>query len=332
MTADQASRRGLLAGLAGLMAPALARAQSAAVPRRIGILMGFAEGDPEGMARFAAFSEGLAALGWVDGRSATFDLRWAAGNVDRLKADADAIVRGHPAAILADRSPATAALLGATSQIAIVFAQVTDPVGQHFVASLARPGGNATGFSDFEPSMGGKWLEFLKEIAPQTVRAALPYNPRTATFAAALIPSFEAAARSKGIEPLPTPVSDVVELEALVGRLAGPPGGGLVMPPDASFAPHRARIIEAVRHRLPAIFVNRYFVRAGALLSYGNDVFDQYRRAASYVDRVLKGERPADLPVQAPVKFELAINLKTAKALGLVVPPSLLVRADEVID
>jgi putative tryptophan/tyrosine transport system substrate-binding protein len=332
MTAGRASRRGLLAGFAGLMAPALARAQSSAGPRRIGILMGFAEGDPEGMARLAAFTDGLTKLGWVDGRSATFDLRWSAGNLDRLKADADAIVRAQPAAILADRSPATAALLGATRQIAIVFAQVTDPVGQNFVASLARPGGNATGFSDFEPSMGGKWLEFLKEIAPQTVRAALPYNPRTATFAAALIPSFEAAARSKGIEPLPTPVRDVAELEALIGRLGGLPGGGLVMPPDASFAPRRARIIEAVHHRLPAIFVNRYFVRAGALLSYGNDVLDQYRRAASYVDRVLKGGRPGDLPVQAPVKFELAINLKTAKALGLVVPPSLLVRADEVID
>lgn len=300
---------------------------------RVGVLMGFEAGNSEGVARLRAFTEGLAQLGWKEGQNIELVQRWSPTTAGRLPADAEAIVRSRPAVILADRSPATAALLQATKQIPIVFVQVTDPVGQKFVESLARPMRNVTGFTDFEPAMAGKWLELLKEMAPRTGRVALAYNPQTAAFASALIPVFEAAARARGVEALPTAVKGIDELGELIARLGATPGGGLVMPPDAFFASHRDAIVQALlHHRVPAINVSKHFVLAGALMSYGNDTVDQYRRAAAYADRVLKGAAPGQLAVQAPVKFELAINVRTAKALELTVPSSLLFRVDELIE
>jgi putative ABC transport system substrate-binding protein len=250
--------------------------------------------------------------------------------VKRLAAE---VVGDGPDAILADRSPATAALVHETTKVPIVFAQVTDPVGQHFVASLARPGGNVTGFSDFEPSMGGKWLELLLEMAPHVRRVALACNPRTAPFAQALLPSFETAARARQVATLSGMVSSIADLETLIASLGSPADGGLVVAPDAFLTLNRDRLIaSAAERRVPAIFVGPAFAQAGGLMAYGNDAVDQYRRAASYVDRILKGARAGDLPVQAPVAFSLVINLQTARTLGLTVPPTLLARADTVIE
>ena len=302
--------------------------------RRIGVLMAFDENDPEGKARLSGFTQGLAELGWTDGRNLRMDVRWAAGNVDRMRMFAKELVDLQPDVILAGATPATAALQRETRTIPIVFAIVADPVGAGFVASLPRPGGNITGFSNIEASMAGKWLELLTEIAPGVKRVAIMFNPDTAPGGGSYyLPSFEAAARSLKVEPIVAPVHSDAEIETVITSLGREPGGGLVVMPDGFMTIHRAPIILlAARNNVPAVYSNSVFARDGGLLSYGPDRVDIFRRSASYVDRILRGAKPADLPVQLPVKFEMAVNVKTAKALGLTVPQSILLRADEVIE
>ena len=300
--------------------------------RRVGVLQATAENDPETQARTKAFRQGLAALGWTEGRDILIDYRYAAGDAARIKAYAAEMVSAGPDLILANSTPVVAALRQG-NPLPIVFVQVTDPIGQGFVASLARPGGNITGFTAFEPAMGSKWLAMLKEIAPGVARVALMFNPDTAPFARMFWQPVEDAAPSFDVKPIQAPVRDVGEIEHAIEALARDGNGGLMVLPDISTTNHRDLIIAlAARHRLPAVYPFRYFAANGGLMSYGIDVADVYRRAASYVDRILKGEKPSDLPVQAPTKFELVINLKTAKALGLTVPISMQQRADEVIE
>ena len=262
------------------------------------------------------------------------DVRWAAGNVDRMRMFAKELVDLQPDVILASTTPATAALQRETRTIPIVFVNVADPVGAGFVASLPRPGGNITGFINIEAAMAGKWLELLTEIAPGVKRAAIMFNPDTAPCGGSYyLPSFEAAARSFKVEPITAPVHSDAEIETVMTSLGREPGGGLVVMPDGFMFVHRAPIISlAARNNVPAVYSAPVFVRDGGLLSYGPDWADIFRRAASYVDRILRGAKPAELPVQLPVKFEMAVNLKTAKALGLTVPQSILLRADEVIE
>jgi putative tryptophan/tyrosine transport system substrate-binding protein len=301
--------------------------------RRIGVLMASTADDPDFRTRIAAFLQGLQQLGWDDGRNVRIDTRWATTKPDDIRRHAAELASLAPDVILAGTGTATVApLLQATRTVPIVFAVVIDPVGAGFIDSLARPGGNATGFTIFEYSMSGKWLELLKAIAPQVTRAAVLRDPTIASgigqFAAV-----QASAPSLGLELSAVDVRDAVEIERAVTAFARSSNGGLIVTASALATRHRDLIIAlAARLRLPAVYPNRYFVTGGGLISYGPDYVDQYRRAAGYVDRILKGEKPADLPVQAPTKYELAINLKTAKALGLTVPPSLLARADEVIE
>jgi putative ABC transport system substrate-binding protein len=296
--------------------------------------MSFAEGDPEGHARITAFREALDKLGWKPGHNIQIDARWPAGDVSRVRAYAAELVSRTPDLILATNNPGLAALRQETRTIPIVFAAVTDPVGGGFVESLARPGGNITGFTNFETSLGGKWLELLKEIAPSVTRVAVIHHPETASNVA-ILRSAEAAASSLGLRLTPFGVHNAVEIERAVTAFAAESDGGLfvVQHPVTVTGVHSALIIRlAERHRLPAIYAYRTFATDGGLISYGVDPVDLFRRAAGYVDRILRGEKPADLPVQAPTKFELVINLKTAKALGLEVPPKLLALADEVIE
>ena len=321
----------LALGGAAVAWPLAARAQPERM-RRIGVLMNLAADDPESSARLTAFLQGLQQLGWTDGRNVRIDTRWAAGDADRYRKSATELVALMPDVILATGTSAVAPLQQATRTVPIVFVQVIDPVGAGLVASLARPGGNATGFTLFEYGMSGKWLELLKEIAPRVTRAAVLRDPASAPgigqFAA-----IQAVAPSLGVELSPVDVRDAGEIERAVTAFARSPNGGLIVTASPSAAVHRELIITlAARHKLPAVYPFRYFVTGGGLISYGPDIVDQYRRAAGYVDRILKGEKPADLPVQAPTKYELVINLKTAKALGLTVPPTLLARADEVIE
>jgi putative ABC transport system substrate-binding protein len=321
----------LLGGAAAVW-PLAARAQQGERVRRVGVLQATAENDPEIQARDKAFRQGLAALGWMEGRNILIDYRYAAGDAARIKAFAAEIVSAGPDVILASSTPVVAALRQG-NPLPIVFVQVTDPIDQGFIASLARPGGNLTGFTTFEPAMGSKWLETLKEIAPGVARVALMFNPDTAPFGRVFWQPVRDAASSFDVKPIQAPFRDAGEIEYAIEALARDGNGGLVVLPDISTTNHRDLIIAlAARHRLPAVYPYRYFATNGGLVSYGSDVADVYRRAASYVDRILKGEKPSALPVQAPVKFELVINLKTAKALGLEVPPSLLARADEVIE
>jgi putative ABC transport system substrate-binding protein len=313
--------------------PLAARAQQPDRMRRIGVLMGFAESDREGQAFVAAFREGLQKLGWVEGRNIRIDFRWAASDVESMQRFAKELVALQPDLILSNNTPTTAALLQQTRIIPIVFASTVDPVGSGFVASLPRPGGNVTGFINMEDSMAGKWLELLKEIAPHVNRVAFLFNPATAPFAEYFLNPFKAAARSFALEAIAAPVRDSSELESVVAAQAREPNGGLIVMPQSFTTVHHAEITSlTARYRLPAVYPFRFFTELGGLLSYGNDFADNYRRAASYVDRVLKGAKPSELPVQAPVKFELVINLKTAKALGLDVPLHLQQRADEVIE
>ena len=312
--------------------PLAARAQQADRVRRIGVLMNLAADDPESSARLTAFLQGLQQLGWTDGRNVRIDTRWAAGDADRYRKSATELVALTPDVILATGASAVAPLQQATRTVPIVFVQVIDPVGAGFVASLARPGGNATGFTLFEYGMSGKWLELLKEIAPRVTRAAVLRDPASAPgigqFAA-----IQAVAPSFGVELSPVDVRDAGEIERAIAAFARAANSGLIVTASPSAAIHRELIITlAARHQLPAVYPFRYFVTGGGLISYGANFLDQYRRAAGYVDRILKGEKPADLPVQAPTKYELVINLKTAKALGLTVPSTLLARADEVIE
>ena len=314
--------------------PLAARAQQPDRVRRVGVLMGYAESNREGQTFVAAFREGLQKHGWSENYNLRIDTRWAiSDDANSIQRYAKELVALEPDLILSNNTPTTAAMLQQTRTIPIIFALVVDPVGSGFVASLPRPGGNATGFIALEGSMAGKWLELLKEIAPRVSRVAFLFNPATAPYAENFLNPFKAAAASFAVEEIAAPVRDTSELEAVVAAHAREPNGGLMVMPSAFATIHRAEIISlAARYRLPAIYPFRFFTELGGLLSYGNDFPDNFRRAASYVDRILKGAKPSELPVQAPVKFELVINLKTAKELGLDVPLFLQQRADDVIE
>jgi putative ABC transport system substrate-binding protein len=321
----------LLGGAAAVW-PLAARAQGGM--RRIGVLMGYDESDAEGQAFFAAFREELQKHGWAEGRNIRIDKRWAIpsdpGSMRRL---AKELVAQQPDSILSHNTPTTKAMLQHTRTIPIVFVIVADPVGSGLVASFARPGGNVTGFTLFDPTIAGKWLELLKEVAPRVKRVAFLYNPTTATYAEVYLRPFRAAAASFAVEAIAAPVHARSEFESIIGELGREPNGGLMVMPNTFINAHRADIISlAARYRLPLIAPYRFFPKLGGLLSYGNDQVDNFRRAATYTDRILKGAKPSELPVQAPVKFELVINMKTAKALGLDVPLLLQQRADEVIE
>jgi putative ABC transport system substrate-binding protein len=321
-----------LIGGAAIGWPLAAHAQQPDRMRRIGVLMGFPESDLQAQSFIAAFRDGLQKLGWTDGRNVRIETRWPGFDAESRQRFAKELIALRPDLILSHTTPTTAALLQET-RIPIVFATVTDPVGSGFVASLARPGGNVTGFTLIEPTMATKWVELLKEIAPRVNRVAMLFNPATATYADYFLKPFKAAAPSFAVEAIVAPARDTSELESVIAAQAREPNGGLIVMPDSFTDAHREEITSLVaRYRLPAIYAYRFFAALGCLLSYGADLDDNFRRAADYVDRVLKGEKPADLPVQAPTKFELAINLKTAKVLGLTVPPSLLAQADEVIE
>jgi putative tryptophan/tyrosine transport system substrate-binding protein len=330
------ARRQFITLLGGAAAwPLVARAQQPTERmRRIGVLMAIAESDPEGQARVRAFRQALNDLGWTDGKNVRIDIRWAAGDADRFRAHAAELVGLGPDVIVANSNIALTAAQRETATIPIVFFIGVDPIDSGFVSNLARPGGNITGFTTFEPEMGGKWLELLKEIAPRVARVAVILNPATAApHTASYFKAIGPAARAVALEAVATPVHDVAELERAVAAFSREPGGGLVVMPDSFTAAHRNEIISlAVNHRVPAVYPFRFFATNGGLLSYGVSLVDLFQRSASYVDRVLNGTKAGDLPVQQPTKFELAINLKTAKALGLEVPATLLARADEVIE
>jgi ABC-type uncharacterized transport system substrate-binding protein len=323
-----------LLGSTAVAWPIAARAQHIDRTRRIGVLMGFGENDAEGTLWLSSFTRALSALGWVDGRNARMDVRRSASNTERERIFARELVSLQPDVILAHGTPVTAALRHETQMIPIVFGAVADPVGEGFVEGLSRPGGNITGFLFSEAGMGGKWLELLKEIAPSVKRAAMIFNPDTAPGRGShYLPSFEAAARSLRVEPITEPVHNEAEIETVVTRLGRKPESGLVVIGDSFLVSHRKPIIlAAAENKVPAVYFHAAFARDGGLLSYGPDNADIFRRAASYVDRILRGANPAELPVQVPIKFETVINLKTAKALGLTVPLTLQVAAAEVIE
>jgi putative tryptophan/tyrosine transport system substrate-binding protein len=329
-------RRNFIAGLASISIawPRAARSQQDQRVRRIEVLMGdFPENNPEARAVVAAFREGLQQLGWTEGRNIRIDTRWAAADLEAMQRVAKELVGSQPELIFSTNTPATATLLQQTRTIPIVFVQVTDPVGSGFIESIPRPGGNVTGFITMAPTMASKWLELLKEIAPRVKRVAFLFNPATAPYFEYYLNPFKAAAPSFAVEAIAAPARDVSELESVIAAQAGAPNGGLIAMPDSFLNAHRAEATSlAARYRLPAVYAFRFFTELGGLLSYGNDIPDNYRRAATYVDRILKGAKPSELPVQAPVKFELVINLKTAKALGLTVPAFLQQQADEVIE
>ena len=301
--------------------------------QRVGALIPYAESDAESQAEVAAFRERLQQLGWTDGRNVRIDLRWAGGDAGRIRTLAKELVELQPDVILARTTPVTAALLQETRTTPIVFVNVADPVGPGFVASMARPGGNVTGFTNLEPSLGGKYVELLTEVSARIKRIGLMFNPKTAPYIGPYLRSAEQAGLSLKVATVPNPVQNTTEIESAIDALAREPGGGLVAMPDATTTNHRALITSLVaRHRLPGVYPFRFFSANGGLASYGPDTIDMYRRAAAYVDRILRGEKPGELAVQAPVKFELVINLKTANALGLEISPMLLARADEVIE
>jgi putative tryptophan/tyrosine transport system substrate-binding protein len=326
-------RREFMMLIGGVAAwPLAARAQQSERKRRVGVLMGLAADDAEAQDRIAAFEQGLQQSGWTNGRDLQIDYRRGAGDTDSTRRYADELVALAPDVILASGGTVIGALLQATGTVPIVFTQTPDPVAAGFVASLARPGGNATGFTTSEYGTSGKWLELLKEIAPGVTRAAVLRDP-TIPSGIGQFASIQSVAPSFGVELSPLDVRDASEIERDVTAFARGPNRGLIVTSSGLAAVHRQLIIKlAARYRLPAIYSYRYFATSGGLISYGPDPIDQYRRAAGYVGRILNGEKAADLPVQAPTKYELAINLKTAKALGLTVPPTLLARADEVIE
>jgi len=312
--------------------PLTARAQQGERMRHIGVLTNFAADDPEWKARLGAFLQGLQQLGWTDGRNVRIDTRETLGDPDRTRRYAAELVALAPDLILTTGSAALAPLLQATRAVPIVFTIVADPVGAGFVESLARPGGNATGFLAFEYGISGKWLELLKQIAPEVTRAAILRDPAIAA-GIGQFGAIQSVAPPFGVELRPVDVRDAGEIERAIVAFARSANGGLIVTGSPLAVFHRNLIVTlAARHKLPAVYVERYFVAAGGLISYGPNRVDQFRQAAAYVDRILKGEKPADLPVQAPTKYELVINLKTAKALGLDVSPTLLARADEVIE
>jgi putative tryptophan/tyrosine transport system substrate-binding protein len=302
--------------------------------RRIGVLMGYAESDSDAQSWYAAFREGLQKLGWKEGYNTQIDTRWAApDDAGSMRRFAKELVALQPDLLLSSTTPTTSALLQQTRTIPIIFAIVADPIGSGFVANFARPGGNVTGFIFTEPTMVGKWLELLKKIAPRIARVAMLFNPISATYAEYWLKPFEAAAPSFAVEAIAAPVRNRSELETVIAAQARELNSGLIAMPDSFTDTHRVEITSlAVRYRLPAVYPFRFFAEVGGLLSYGVDRTDNFRRAATYMDRILKGEKPAELPVQAPIKFELVINLKTARAIGLDVPLHLQQLADEIIE
>jgi putative ABC transport system substrate-binding protein len=326
-------RRAFITLLGGTAAwPLAARAQQPERMRRIGVLTNLTENDPEGQARITAFVQGLQQLGWTDGRNVRIDTRWTAGDVERIRKHAAELAARAPDVIFATGGAIVEPWLQATRAVPTVFVNVIDPVGAGFVDSLARPGGNVTGFTSFEYGLGGKWLELLKEIAPRVTRAAVLRDSAIAE-GIAQWGAIQSVAPSVGVEVFPFNVRDPTEIGRTVAAFARASNGGLIVTGSVFATTHRDLIVElAARHLLPAVYSDRVFIPSGGLISYGPNRVDPYLRAAGYVDRILKGEKPADLPVQAPTKFELAINLKTAKALGVEVPPTVLARADEVIE
>jgi ABC-type uncharacterized transport system substrate-binding protein len=325
-------RRSFITLLGGAAAwPVAARTQQAV--RRIGVLMGGAETDLESHFRMSALQQGLEKLGWKVGRNLRVDYRWTMADLDRTHTGAEELLRLSPDVLLADGGTRASVLLRATRTAPIVFVFVGDPVALGLVQSFARPGGNATGFTAHEPTIGPKLLEFLMEIAPRIRRIAVVFNPATSPFSQRMTRLIDEAAPRFGVQGITSPVQEPGDIEAALARLGPDPGCGLLVPPDNFTTVHRKLILDlSLRYRLPAVYAYRYFVADGGLIAYGVDAIDPFGRAAGYIDRILKGEKPADLPVQAPNKYELVINLKTAKALGLEVPPMLLARADEVIE
>lgn len=324
-----------LIGGAAAAWPLAARAQQRGQMRRIGVLMANAESDPQVVAGVAAFKTALEQLGWIDGRNIRIDYRFAAADVDRMRSFAKELVNLQPDLLMGATTGVIAALQRETKTIPIVFVVVADPVGSGFVESLPHPGGNITGFINIEASLSGKWIEMLKEIVPRVARAALMFNPATTPYMAFYREPFEAAARSSGIEPITAPVHSAADIERAFDGLGNRPDTGIVLPPDVfTTAKDNLDLIIslAARYHVPTIYPFRFMVAAGGLISYGIDNADLYRRAPAYIDRILKGAKPADLPVQLPTKFELAVNLKTAKALGIDIPATLLGRADDVIE
>ena len=328
-------RRDFIAGLGSVAAwPFAAQAQPAEWVGRVGVLMGFDENTPGAKDWLSGFTRGLSEAGWTDGRNLRIDVRWAAGSADRIGMFAKELVDLQPDVILSHGTPVTAALQRGTRTIPIVFVFVADPVGSGFVAGLPRPGGNITGFIDEEAGMAGKWLELLTHIAPGVRRVAMMFNPDTAPSGGShFLPPFESGARSLKLQPFAARVRSDAEIEMFLTSFGLEPRGGLIVMPDLFMQVHRATIIsQAAQNNIPAIYQLSFFAREGGLLSYGPDGADLFRRAAPYVDRILRGAKAADLPVQLPTKFEFVVNLKTAKALGLVVPQSILLSADQVIE
>jgi putative ABC transport system substrate-binding protein len=326
-------RREFIAGLGSAAAwPVVARAQQGDRVRRIGVLLSYDENEAVGQASVSAFTKSLADFGWINGRNVQMDLRWAGGDTNRVRALAKELVDLKPDVILTGGTPGTLATQRETRTIPIVFSSVADPVASSIVARLDRPTANITGFAANEGSLGGKWLELLSELALGLKRAAFIFNPDQ-LIASFYLPSFEAAARSLKVDPIIAPVNSDVEIEAAIIAVGREPEGGLVVMPDSFMLAHRTSIIlAAAQNKVPAVYWLSDLARQGGLLSYGVDQVDTYRRAATYVDRILRGAKPAELPIQLPTKFEMVVNLKTAKALGLTVPQSILLRADEVIE
>ena len=325
----------LLGGAAvpSLLWPLAARAQQSERMRRVAVLMNNAEDDPEGQARAAAFRQGLQALGWTEGKNLRIDWYWTAGNVGRIRTDVTELAAHAPDIIVANGRVILSEAVQVIRSTPIVFVLVNDPVGQGFISSLARPGGNVTGFTFIEYAMFGKSLELLKKVAPAVTRVAFIFNPDTSAYYDQFLPAFETDARHYSIKLTPARVGTKAEIDAAVGMLAAAPGGGLMVPPDAYTLVHRDLIVRSTaQHRIPAIYSYRQLIKEGGLMSYAPETSDIFRRSASYVDRILKGANPAELPAQAPAKFEFAINLKTAMALGLTVPPTVIALADEVIE
>jgi putative ABC transport system substrate-binding protein len=328
-------RRDFIAGLGfAVTCSAAARAQQPGVLRRVGVLIPYGENDPDGRSWLSAVTQELSRLGWTEGRNLRTDVRWAPGSIDPMRTAAKELVGLQPDVILSSSTAATTAFARETRTIPIVFAVVSDPVGDGFVASLPRPGGNITGFISMEAAMAGKWLELLTEIAPGVKRAAAMFNPDMAPGGGSYyLPAFEAAARSLKVTSIAAPVHSDAEIETVITSIGREPGGGLVLMPDNFNNVHRASIIaQAARNNVPAVYFGAVFAREAGLLSFGPDRKDIFRRSASYVDQILRGANPFDLPVQLPVKFEMALNAKTAKALGLNVPQSILLSADEVVE
>jgi putative tryptophan/tyrosine transport system substrate-binding protein len=322
-----------LCGSAAILWPFAARAEQPGEMRRVGVLSSLAETALQAQTWDAAFRKRLDELGWVDGRNIQIDHRWGAGNVDHVRMFAKELVRLNPDALVAITTPAAEALRAETRTIPIVFAAVSDPVGSGLVTSLARPGGNITGFIDIEASLSGKWLELMHAIAPSVTRVAFLFNPQTAPFAHYYLQTFRSAAPALAIEPIEAPVHSTADAKAVVTKLGREGGAGVIVMPESAMTDYGSAVaLLAERYRLPTIYPTSFFIAAGGLLSYGVDFSDLLRSAASYVDRILRGAKPNELPVQLPTKFELVINLKVAKALGLTVPQSLLVVADEVIE